>query len=256
MIGGWVSLTAILIDFQSRGGPHLVTLYLFFLTLMPAILARPALVRLKNYAIGNIWCFAEISQAILIVTMAVMVTYLPVLLVLVSATAVMQNIAASTQMSLISKKVSENKQDGVLTAISSGSSLSLVLGPAAGGLLVGWLGLQAVFLVNSACCICAVLVVPWRNTIAEVNQPSHMSGMMSYRPPAGFLSSKVARVLASVWIVFAIFGLLFDSIEMPFFIDIQRGLFKSPTSSIKAYSKVPSCRLSRPAVQLLGSARM
>ncbi len=221
MVGSWIALTAVLINLQSRGGPHLVTLYLFCLTLMPALFTRSVLARVRRYAIGSIWCFAEVSQAVLVLIMAVLTDYVPILIILVSVTAVMQNVAASAQMALVSNKVPETEQSGVLTAISSGSSLSLVLGPAVGGALVGWLGLQAVFIIQAICCICASWIVPWRYTTVELIKRSPSRGMSSYRPPEGLLKFKGSKVVCLAWALFAIFGLLFDSVEMPVFLDSQ-----------------------------------
>ncbi len=220
-LGGWLTLTSAMIEFQQRVGPSFVTMYLFCLTLAPALLARPLLSMLSGRPVGAIWCACVAAQAALAVGVFALRENNAWVLLLLALSAVFQNAAASSLMDLIGRKIPADRTNGVITAVSSGSSLAIVLGPAAGGIVLGLYSFESVLLVQFACLVCAMALVPWTGTVSRGSTSSTSRGATFLRPPHALAGAPRAKPLIGLWVNFVVYGVLIDSLEMPVLVDVQ-----------------------------------
>ena len=79
----------------------------------------------------------------------------------------------SLSVSLLTQSCPPNKVSGAIGSLQATQTISLALGPLAGGILAGWLGIRYTFFVTSGLCLITLLLfqILYKNTKVRPNLP-------------------------------------------------------------------------------------
>ncbi len=222
-VGNWVNVTAVMIMLQQRHGAAVVAVYFLSRTVAPYFLSRPLVSSVPSRLTGSAWASSQVALALIMLSLALFNQNTSLLVFLLAVAGVLQS-ATSSWLMHIAQTTAPDDRKAVITAISTGTSVAIVAGPALGGILSSWGGLLAVFIFDSATFAVPLLLVPWRRL--------HMTGheterhglrqlmLRSFLPVKPRLDAHIWP-LAAVWIAFGLFGGLLTAIETPVFAAVK-----------------------------------
>ena len=240
-LGNWVNVTAVMIALQQQHGAALVAVYFLARTIAPYFLARPLVNVVPSRLVGRAWALSQVALTLIMLCLAVWNQNTPLVIALLAGAGVLQSATSSWLLHIAEAAESSESSErrALITAISTGTSVAIVAGPAVGGILQGWGGLPPVFVFDAATFAVSLALVPWwRLRPQEAQGADHRSAtsmvLSSLLPLKPRIHAKIGA-LVGAWIAFGLFGGLLTAIETPVFATIKSFTSDQIGGAISAY---------------------
>ncbi|WP_431277623.1 MFS transporter [Leifsonia poae] len=219
-----MNVTAVMIMLQHRHGAAAIAVYFLARTAAPYLFSRPVVSAMPPRLIGSAWASSQATLALLMLGLALFNQNDALLVILLAVAGVLQSATAAWLMH-IAEVTSQDDRKALITAISTGTSVAIVVGPALGGILSSWGGLLSVFAFDSATFAASLLLVPWSGLPASLRQQAAQWSaaqllLRALIPVKPHMNAWVWP-LAAVWIAFGLFGGLLTAIETPVFATLK-----------------------------------